>query len=109
MKLNTGFMAETFLDALVGVPVTLQLTLVTLLISIPVGFFMALGRLGKGKQGRLIGVYVSFIRSTPIVVQILFLYSLLPSLLNYLIKSVFLLDFNIFQVDNRLYAYIVFH
>lgn len=108
MKLNTGFMAKTFLDALAGVPVTLQLTLVTLLISIPLGFFMALGRMEKKVAGRLVGGYVSFIRSTPIVVQILFLYSLLPSLLNYLIKNVLMLEFNIFQVDSRLYAYIVF-
>lgn len=108
MKLNTGFMAKTFLDALAGVPVTLQLTLVTLLISIPLGFFMALGRMEKKVAGRLVGGYVSFIRSTPIVVQILFLYSLLPSLLNYLIKNVLMLEFDIFQVDSRLYAYIVF-
>ena len=55
MKLNTRFMAKTFLDALAGVPVTLQLTLVTLLISIPLGFFMALGRVEKKAAGRLIG------------------------------------------------------
>lgn len=110
MKLNTGFMAETFLAALGGVPVTLEITLATLLLSAPVAFFMALGRLHKkgGIRGRLIAGYVSFIRGTPVVLQILFLYSLLPSLLNYFMNQILKLDFDVFGVPPILYAFVVF-
>lgn len=109
MRLNTEFMWETFWHVLTGVPVTLNITIVALLISIPIGFFMALSRMGHGKIGKkIITGYVSFIRGTPVVLQILFLYSILPTLLNYLIKTVLELDFNIFSVDPIIYAYMVF-
>lgn len=109
MQLNTKFMWETFIDVLSGVPVTLKITLVTLLVAAPLGFMMALSRSGKGKVGRrIITAYVSLIRGTPVVLQILFLYSLLPTLLNYLIREVLGLTYNIFKVDPILYAYIVF-
>lgn len=109
MKLNTEFMAEMFFKALTGVPVTLNITLVTLAFSFPIAFGMALKKLKGGKiSGRLISGYVSFIRGTPIVLQILFLYSILPSLLNYIIRSVLGLDFNIFKINSIIYAYVVF-
>lgn len=109
MKLNTEFMGQTFFDALRGVPVTLEITLVTLLISFPIAFFMALSRTRKGSIGnKIITVYVSFIRGTPVVLQILFLYSLLPSLLSYLIKDVLHLGFNIFDLNPIVYAFAVF-
>lgn len=109
MKLNTKFMWETFFAALAGIPATLKMTFLTLLISLPIAFFMALSRTEKRKiSGRLVTAYVSFIRGTPVVLQILFLYSLLPSLLNHLIKNVLGLSFNIFRVNPILYAYIVF-
>lgn len=109
MKLNTKFMLETFIAALAGIPTTLKITFFTLLIALPLGFFMALCRTEKRKiSGRLVAVYVSVIRGTPVVLQILFLYSLLPSLLNHLIKNVLGLPFNIFRVNPILYAYVVF-
>lgn len=109
MKLNTRFMVETFYSALGGIPTTLKITLITLLISAPIAFFMALGKIEKRKiAGKIVTVYVSFIRGTPVVLQILFLYSLLPTLLNYLIKEVLGLQFNIFLINPILYAYIVF-
>lgn len=109
MKLNTKFMIDTFFQALAGIPVTLQLTFLTLLISAPIAFFMALGKIEKRKlAGPLISGYVSFVRGTPVVLQILFLYSLLPTLLNYLIKEVFGLSFNIFRMNPIIYAYVVF-
>ena len=49
MQLNTAFMWTTFLDVLHGIPTTLKLTLVTLLLSAPIGFFMALSKsAGRG-------------------------------------------------------------
>ena len=109
MELNTKFMMETFLASLGGVPTTLWITLLTLLISIPIAFFMALARLEQKKvSGRFVSIYVSFIRGTPIVLQILFLYSLLPSALNYLIRDVLGLSYNIFRMNKIVYAVLVF-
>jgi L-cystine transport system permease protein len=109
MTLNTKFMVETFFAALAGVPVTLELTVVALLISFPLGFWMALKKENGGKLSRrLIKFYVSFVRGTPIVLQILFVYSLLPSLLNQIIKNVLGLSFNVFKINPILYAFLVF-
>jgi len=109
MQLNTQFMWETFLDVLQGIPVTLKIVVVTLLVSSPLGFLMAVSRLGEGRIGRrIIAVYVSVIRGTPVVLQILFLYSLLPTVLNYLIKEVLGSQYNIFNLNPIIYAYVVF-
>lgn len=109
MQLNTEFMRQTLLDVLAGVPVTLKLTFVTLILSAPPAFWIALGKTEGSKiGGKISGIYVSVVRGTPVVVQILFLYSLLPTVLNYLIKSVLHLDFNIFKIDAIWYAYVVF-
>ena len=52
--------------------------------------------------------YVSFVRGTPIVLQILLFYSLLPSFLNVVVKSLGL-DFNVFEsIDPFWYAVIIF-
>lgn len=109
MQLNTQFMWETLLDVLQGIPVTLKIVVVTLLVSSPLGFLMAVFKSGEGRIGRrIIVAYVSVIRGTPVVLQILFLYSLLPTLLNYLIKEVLGSSYNIFNLDPTFYAYVVF-
>lgn len=109
MKLNTEFMIEAFKASLLGIPVTLAITAVSLMISIPLALLMAVKKINsKGPVSFLINGYVSIIRSTPMVLQILLLYSLLPSLLNYLIRQVLKLDFNIFKIPAIYYAYTVF-
>ena len=109
MKLNTEFMIEAFKASLLGIPVTLAITAVCLMISIPLALLMAVKKINsKGPVSFLINGYVSIIRSTPMVLQILLLYSLLPSLLNYLIRQVLKLDFNIFKIPAIYYAYAEF-
>ena len=109
MTLKTKFMKEAFISSLGGIPTTLELTFITLLVSIPIAFFMARSKIERKKvSSRIVTAYVSIIRGTPVVLQILFLYSLLPSALNYLIKEVLHLNFNIFKVNPILYAFIVF-
>ena len=109
MELNTKFMWEVFLAALRGIPVSLNISVVSLVISSPIAFLMALKRIGgKGLGYKFIIVYVSLLRSTPIILQILLLYSFLPSLLNYFIRQVLGIDFNIFDLNPIIYAYIVF-
>lgn len=109
MNLKTDFMRKTFLVAFKGVPVTIKLTVIVMLLSLPVAFLMALKKNKKKSIGsKVVTFYVSFIRGVPVVLQILFVYSLLPSLLNHLIRNVFHLNFNIFRIDPAFYAYLVF-
>lgn len=109
MKLNTEFMIEAFKASLSGIPVTLGITVVSLMISMPLALMMAIKKVNsKGPLSFLINTYVSIVRSTPMVLQILLLYSLLPSFLNFFIKQVLKIDFNIFKIPAIYYAYAVF-
>ncbi|MDR2842335.1 MAG: amino acid ABC transporter permease [Spirochaetaceae bacterium] len=108
MELNIPFLIDTFFLACSAIPVTLGITIVSLCIALPLGFFMALSRIYRVKIVRQITiVYVSFIRGTPIVLQILIVYSLLPSLLNELVKKSGL-SINVFDINPIVYAFAVF-
>lgn len=109
MELDLQFMQETFLLIWEGAGVTLSLTALVLLLSIPLDFYLATLRLhGAWLTGSAIRLYVSFVRGTPIILQILLLYSLLPSLLNVLVQAAGL-QINIFDVvDPFWYAVVVF-
>jgi len=108
MRLNLPFMVKTFFAAVKAIPVTLEITAVALIIAVPAGFLMALCIIYKVKVlKQLSQVFISFIRGTPIVLQILIIYSLLPSLLNAFIKSRGW-NVNIFDINPIFYAFIVF-
>lgn len=108
MELNIAYMIDTLWLTLAGIPTTLQITLVSLLVSAPIAFFMAVYRIYNVKIiKQIITVYVSFIRGTPMVLQILIVYSLLPSLLNIAVKSAGL-SYNVFDINPIVYAFIVF-
>jgi len=108
MELDIKFMIDTFFLALTGVPVTLSITAAALLISAPVAFFMAISKIYNIKiLKQIITAYVSFIRGTPVVLQILIIYSLLPSLFNTIIRSAGW-NINVFDINPIIYAYIVF-
>jgi len=108
MQLDLLFMAKTFLAALKAVPITMQITVAALALAVPAGFIMALCviyRVRVLKQLSLL--YISFMRGTPIVLQILIIYSLMPSLLNSFVKSMGW-SINIFDINPVIYAFIVF-
>lgn len=108
MELNYDFMVQTFPAILKSVPVTLKITVVSLLVAAPASFFMALLRIYQVNiLKQLVQVYVSFVRGTPMVLQILVVYSLVPSFLNSLTKSLGW-EVNVFEADPILYAYVVF-
>jgi L-cystine transport system permease protein len=105
---NSDFFIKTFFSTFSGLPITLQLTGLTLLVSIPFGFLLAVIRMQKVPVLSQIGtLYISFIRGTPIVVQILVVYSLVPSILAAYFSSIHS-SINVFNVNPILYAYIVF-
>ena len=108
MLLNTEYMIRTFFLCLKAIPVTLNITVVSTLLAFIPALFIALGRVKGIKVVEVPGkLYVSFIRGTPIVLQILVIYSLVPSLLNAFFKGIGS-SVNIFDINPILYAYIVF-
>ena len=109
MELDYCFMIETFYKIWDGIGVTLGLTALSLLIALPISFYMAVIRLRGHKLGTgITRFYISFVRGTPLVLQILLMYSLLPSFLNFALKSMGS-SFNIFESVNPFwYAVIVF-
>ena len=108
MELNYAFMVDTFGLLLRAIPVTFKLTAVTLLLATPFAFLLALARINAVPYAaKFASTYVSVMRGIPMVLQILLVYSLLPSLLNYLFKRAGI-PYNIFDLDTIWYAYIIF-
>lgn len=108
MELNMDYLINTLFLAMTGIPTTLKITIVSLLVSTPIAFFMAISKVYNVKiVKQLVSLYVSIIRGTPVILQILIIYSLFPSLINALAKGMEL-NFNVFDVNPVIYAYIVF-
>ena len=109
MELDLEFMQETFLLVWQGAGVTLALTALSLLLAAPVAFYFAVLRVrGHRVGGTIARLYVSFVRGTPLILQILLLYSLLPSILNEIVRDLGL-GINIFEaVDPFYYAAFIF-
>ncbi len=62
-----------------GSKITLEIFLVTLVLSLPLGILVALGRLSKLRPlSRLMEFYIWLMRGTPLMLQLLFVYFALP-------------------------------
>ena len=62
-----------------GLKVTIEIFIITLILSIPLGGIIALGRISKVKiVNSITGVYVLILRGTPLLLQILFIFFGLP-------------------------------
>ena len=103
--MDFSYISETFIKALAGIPVTLGIMIVSILISFFPALFLALGRIHKvkGVTGFSV-VYLAFIRSTPPILLILFFYSLFPSLINQVLKAS---GFNVFDINPIYYAFVI--
>ena len=65
-----------------GVGTTCNLFILTLVFSLPLGMLVALGRMSKRAViRRPIALYIYIMRGTPLMLQILFIYFLLPNIL----------------------------
>ena len=108
MKYSVAFIRENFLFILGGIPVSLEVVAVALLISTPLGFILALLRNKKIPViDQLLALYVSFMRGTPLIVQIFIMYSGGPRFLNALVKQMGL-EIDVFGVNPIHYAFAVF-
>lgn len=66
-------------QVLEGLKVTIEIFIITLILSIPLGGIIALGRISKVKiLNSITGVYVLILRGTPLLLQILFIFFGLP-------------------------------
>lgn len=98
---------STLKQVLQGLPYTLLLAFVPLMLAFLPGLWFGWLRAKKNKVGsRLIGAYVTFFRSLPLVLQMLFAYSWLPSLLATLVRSRGW-SIDVFSVSPMYYALIV--
>ena len=108
MQLDFAYLVKTFLLCVKAIPVTLEITIVSLLLAVIPALLIALCRIHHiiilEQMGR---IFVSFIRGTPIVLQILIVYSIVPSLLNSFVKKAGL-SINVFEINPIMYAFVVF-
>lgn len=106
--MDLDYIAKTFLETLKGVPTTLIIMIVAMVLSFLPALFLALGQIYKVKDVRTFSlVYLAFIRATPPILLILFFYSLFPSLLNQFLKSIGS-DVDIFELNPIYYAFIIY-
>ena len=106
--LNYSFLVKTFFTALSGVPTALMITIVALFIALPLGFLLALTRINRiPVLHRFAQVYVSFVRGTPVIVQIFIIYSSVPLVLTSIFKK-FHIETNVYDINPIWYAFIVF-
>lgn len=106
--INWQFLYDTFWVALGGVPIALLVTLIALLVAVPLGFFLALSRIYEVPViGHIARVYVSFVRGTPVIIQIFILYSSIPLILDQLFKK-YQIDYPIYDINPLWYAFIIF-
>ncbi len=62
-----------------GLQITLKIFLITIVLSLPLGILMALGRISRFMPLRhFMGAYIYIMRGTPLMLQILFIYYGLP-------------------------------
>lgn len=102
------FMWDTFFVALSGAPITLLITAVALLVGVPTGFVFSLIRLsGTPVLDRLCRIYISFVRGTPLIVQIFLIYNTMPILVERILRGMNS-SMSIFDLNPIWYAFVVF-
>lgn len=108
MNFDGDFFSRTFILALSGLPVTIGLSACSLALASPFALAAALVRIYRLKFfDRTAALVVSFLRGTPIVLQILIIYSMLPGALNAAALR-FGWKLDVFAVNPFWYALIVF-
>ena len=106
--MDLNYIVNTFLVTLKGIPVTLIIMVVAILLSFIPAQLLALGQIYKVRGVRTFSVvYLAFIRATPPILLILFFYSLFPSLLNQIFKSLGS-QVDVFKFNPLHYAFIIY-
>jgi L-cystine transport system permease protein len=107
-RFNLGYILESFVPVLRGLPVTLTVVLVSAALAFPLGFFLALVINGRrGIPSRLASLFVSFMRGTPMIVQIYVVYFSLPFFLVFMAEAL-KLPLEVYKIHPLVYALTVF-
>jgi ectoine/hydroxyectoine ABC transporter permease protein EhuD len=78
--IDWALVRESLPALLEGLKITVELTLIVIVISLILGIFVALGRLSKNRVLRTVtGFYVDFMRATPLLLQLIYIYFVLPT------------------------------
>lgn len=102
------FLWDALFIALSGAPIALLVTIVSLVIALPVGFLLALTRINDVPVIKhLARLYVSFVRGTPIIIQIFIIYSSIPLMLT-MIFTKYDIAYDIYTIHPLWYAFIIF-
>lgn len=106
--MDLNYIVNTFLVTLKGIPVTLIIMVVAILLSFIPALLLALGQIYKVRGVRTFSVvYLAFIRATPPILLILFFYSLFPSFLNQIFKNLGS-QVDVFKFNPLYYAFIIY-
>lgn len=106
--LDLEFIKETLLTTSGGIPETLELVIITLIISIPIAFYMAIVNLNpKRLLSKIFQVYISFVRSVPVIIIIFLIYHSVPLLITAALRGL-KIDFNVYDINNMVYGCVVF-
>lgn len=105
---DVEYFFRTFWLSFKALPVTLKITAVSFSAGTILGFMIALCRIHRTKAAsQICAFFVSFIRGTPVVLQVLVVYSIIPSFLNSALKNAGS-SIDVFSINPIVYAYIVF-
>ena len=106
--LNYEFLIDTFFVALSGISITLLVTIVSLIVALPLGFLLAMTRINRIPViQRIAQIYVSFVRGTPIIIQIFIIYSSIPLILKAFFDK-YNIQLDIYKINPIWYALIIF-
>ena len=79
MDFNVELMVNSFPLLLVGAGVTVEITLLSVMVGVVIGLFVGIARISSFRILRLLAaVYVDFFRGTPLLVQIFLIYFAIP-------------------------------
>ncbi|MBQ8668019.1 MAG: amino acid ABC transporter permease [Lachnospiraceae bacterium] len=105
---DPNFMIEIIPSILRGIPYTMMIAVVGFAVGIILGLFGALFKIYRVPVMRNItGIYVSFVRGTPLVVQILLIYYALPVLIKVINKK-FGTDFDVSWIPAVVFMFIAY-
>ncbi|HVZ08431.1 amino acid ABC transporter permease [Rhodopila sp.] len=74
MAIDLNFLARLLPDLLQGALVTVELSVLTMLICLVWGLLVALAHMTRGPLGWLAGAYIQIVRNTPLLIQMYIVY-----------------------------------
>ena len=87
--LDWKFIAKTIVQCAGGIPETIMLVVVSLVIAIPIAFIMAVVNLKPERvASKILQIYISFVRSLPLILIIYLFYHLIPLLVAAFFQSI---------------------